>query len=1262
MSYNYPSLLTVLGLVSLATPTVPATFQANAVRAGVAIEPSVLPSTPTTGSVAIDSADGNRFKWWDGSAWQTAGSGVAGGADTQIQYNNGGALAGSANFVYKPLTTGGAALSHTSTFTSFTGQAYYGTLLTYNMAPTVSIASTSLYALRVFGQMGNVGTGLSTGSTQLRGIEVLITPPTVGTWAGSIKLIRLSNTGGLITGGVLGLETDVVAGTGSVSQLIAASIYATTRKDFAGDVTELFGARIAASGSVAGNIGAVYGVRASYSLSTATATNAYGLYIFADPTGVTNAYGIYQQGAVSNYFEGTITAPNGTAAAPGLRLTSEATGLYRKGASSLGVSVAGVQAVGIEKPGAGNGGGIQFITTADADYTYLYSDRANAEMRLSAGNASSNGGHVRLYGSGHASASTGRLYGGTTLALTWASTGLTAAIAVTIPDGTAAAPGIRTTTYAHGLYSIGASSVGIAAAGVAALSITKPDGATAGGVLTLQAPSAAEAVTITNSANDSATLLSGGQASAGKCIVYGSTHATKPAYVEFTRGATVSAYFNGSGGLTLNSVAYGAANCLVLDSAGTANFRLMRELSSSTNGGSAEIGLNVYYDSGFQKDVAGVSGGYLAFIQSAVAGETTRLSYYGIVADSTSAIERFRIHTDGVGQFFGQLRVPDGTAAAPGIRTATEASGLYRYDSTNIGIAVAGVHAVRISAAGGGTISTERVSLTGTVTTGAQIFYGMTTSGGENLNFQYQETVVGSLPADVWALRLGGSNVRAIHVTSFDSSSLFSISAAGAVTCASTLSATSLTASGLTSGRVPFVTTGGLLTDSASLTYTDPNLTMSAAVNGSVQLLLRNTDTTGVSAQTQITVENGSSPTANLVNGAYGAGRTGSQLGASRANAAYLYTTAAATSALLIGHTGCSAPVIIGSNNAAICTFATTGITAAQPFSATSLTASGLTSGRVPFVTTGGLLTDSAFFTVATGGVLTTGGLVSSVTGLQPATLTLRVDTDGQGKYIDLVATGGTKYNWRFGAQINVNDGWEITPSTAAGGTTYSTPAIQVLAAAGGAITLARPVTCTGTVTVPNGTAAAPGLRLTGEAHGLYRVNALELGVSVAGVLSTRFGGANGSTLGGQILLSTPSATEAGFVGISASDAYAIYGAGTGAANAGQTRAYGSTHATKANYVEFTRGATVSAFFDGSGILTLNNTTDATTTADGSQRLAGGLSILKSIVSVASAVGAHYWGPAATDGTVRAYGNGAGAFIVEARVSGSYVEIGRFTV
>jgi hypothetical protein len=50
------------------------------------------------------------------------------------------------------------------------------------------------------------------------------------------------------------------------------------------------------------------------------------------------------------------------------------------------------------------------------------------------------------------------------------------------------------------------------------------------------------------------------------------------------------------------------------------------------------------------------------------------------------------------------------------------------------------------------------------------------------------------------------------------------------------------------------------------------------------------------------------------------------------------------------------------------------------------------------------------------------------------------------GRTIDLRQQGTTnKFNWRIGAQANINNGFEITPSTAADGTSFTTPAFAVL-------------------------------------------------------------------------------------------------------------------------------------------------------------------------------------------------------------------------
>ena len=58
---------------------------------------------------------------------------------------------------------------------------------------------------------------------------------------------------------------------------------------------------------------------------------------------------------------------------------------------------------------------------------------------------------------------------------------------------------------------------------------------------------------------------------------------------------------------------------------------------------------------------------------------------------------------------------------------------------------------------------------------------------------------------------------------------------------------------------------------------------------------------------------------------------------------------------------------------------------------------------------------------------------------------TIAIGDQATGTYGQLLLHGGNgKYNFSLGAQFNVNNAFEITPSTTAGGTTFSTPALVV--------------------------------------------------------------------------------------------------------------------------------------------------------------------------------------------------------------------------
>ena len=77
-------------------------------------------------------------------------------------------------------------------------------------------------------------------------------------------------------------------------------------------------------------------------------------------------------------------------------------------------------------------------------------------------------------------------------------------------------------------------------------------------------------------------------------------------------------------------------------------------------------------------------------------------------------------------------------------------------------------------------------------------------------------------------------------------------------------------------------------------------------------------------------------------------------------------------------------------------------------------------------------------------------------------------------------------------------------------------------------------------------------------------------------------------------------------------------------------------------------------------IVDIPGTTASTSTTTGALTVAGGIGIAKEVVLTASSTGAVYWGPTATSGSTRMYGNGSGAVIFEKYNGSSWVEIGRF--
>jgi hypothetical protein len=98
--------------------------------------------------------------------------------------------------------------------------------------------------------------------------------------------------------------------------------------------------------------------------------------------------------------------------------------------------------------------------------------------------------------------------------------------------------------------------------------------------------------------------------------------------------------------------------------------------------------------------------------------------------------------------------------------------------------------------------------------------------------------------------------------------------------------------------------------------------------------------------------------------------------------------------------------------------------------------------------------------TTASTGAFTT---LSAITSGSLSQLTLGDTSSGGYSAVKLMAGSG-KYNWIVGAQYNVNNALEITPSTATGGSTFSTPVVSILQTGDVGIGTSSPASSNGNV------------------------------------------------------------------------------------------------------------------------------------------------------------------------------------------------------
>ena len=327
---------------------------------------------------------------------------------------------------------------------------------------------------------------------------------------------------------------------------------------------------------------------------------------------------------------------------------------------------------------------------------------------------------------------------------------------------------------------------------------------------------------------------------------------------------------------------------------------------------------------------------------------------------------------------------------------------------------------------------------------GAAAGFYLATLGVNRWNFYKEGSETGSDAGASLVLRArtdAGANIDAAGTISILRAAGGAITLARPVTCSSTLSATSLTATGLTSSRVPFVTTGGLLTNDAGLTYAgagalnvgDGTASMSVRLNG-----LNNTvrelrwQTAGLARWRWYVAGNETGANA------------GGDFNCDTFNDAGAYV---------------DTPIYIIRAAGGAITLARP-VTCSLALSAASITATGLTAGLVPFIGTGGLLVnDSGYLygTAVTTGVGSAGKAVSVGNGVAGANVAMVLNSILTQHKVISFQDGGL-IRWAL-ADIATSAQFELRAHDVSG--VYIDAPIVVVNAAGGAITLARPTSIT---------------------------------------------------------------------------------------------------------------------------------------------------------------------------------------------------------
>jgi hypothetical protein len=144
--------------------------------------------TPVTGQIRYNTTN-NQYEGYGASAWSALGTGAA-GSNTQIQYNNSGALAGSANLTYNGTTLATTAVS----LSNSAGITFSDASTQSSSVSAIGLGGTAQSWVGVT-RSGNVTYTNSTGRPIMVSVIIQLANSTMGLNVGGIAIQALGETG-----------------------------------------------------------------------------------------------------------------------------------------------------------------------------------------------------------------------------------------------------------------------------------------------------------------------------------------------------------------------------------------------------------------------------------------------------------------------------------------------------------------------------------------------------------------------------------------------------------------------------------------------------------------------------------------------------------------------------------------------------------------------------------------------------------------------------------------------------------------------------------------------------------------------------------------------------------------------------------------------------------------------------------------------------------------------------------------------------------